>query len=149
MCPYTYNMFFMRRHSATKNDIVMTAMNILSYYFFNRQNIIGLVIVLVVSYSQDIPRFMQFAQISRNHSVYAPSQWESALNCKAVFHCLGPYTGWSLHFALCRALLLSRNARFRPYPAGYVLPILSSNESILKNTCKWNASTWPNHKKNA
>ena len=32
----------------------------------------------------------------RGHSVYAPSQWETALQCNAVSHWLGPYTEWSL-----------------------------------------------------
>ena len=32
----------------------------------------------------------------RNHSVYAPSQWEMALQCNAISHWLGAYTEWSL-----------------------------------------------------
>ena len=34
---------------------------------------------------------------SRDHSVCAPSQWETALQCNAVFHWLGAYTEWSLY----------------------------------------------------
>ena len=30
------------------------------------------------------------------HSVYAPSQWETALQWNAISHCLGAYTEWSL-----------------------------------------------------
>ena len=32
----------------------------------------------------------------RDHSVYAPSQWETVLQCNAVSHWLGSYTEWSL-----------------------------------------------------
>ena len=32
----------------------------------------------------------------RDHSVYAPSQWETALQCNAVSHWLDAYTKWSL-----------------------------------------------------
>ena len=33
--------------------------------------------------------------LSRDHSVYAPSQWETALQCNTIFHWLGIYTKWS------------------------------------------------------
>ena len=33
---------------------------------------------------------------TRDHSVYASSQWETALQCNAVSHWLGSYTEWSL-----------------------------------------------------
>ena len=32
----------------------------------------------------------------RDHFVYAPSQWEMALQCNAISHWLGAYTEWSL-----------------------------------------------------
>ena len=31
-----------------------------------------------------------------DHSVYAPSQCETALQCNTISHCLGAYTKWSL-----------------------------------------------------
>ena len=34
---------------------------------------------------------------SRNHSVYAPSQWETTLQCNVVSHWLNACTEWSLH----------------------------------------------------
>ena len=34
----------------------------------------------------------------RDHSVYEPSQWETALHCNAVSLWLGTYTEWSLGF---------------------------------------------------
>ena len=40
-----------------------------------------------------------------SHSVYAPSQWETALQCNTVSHWLGPYTEWSLHLP-CSGLFL-------------------------------------------
>ena len=33
----------------------------------------------------------------REHSVYAPSQWETTLHCNVVSYWLGTYTKWSLH----------------------------------------------------
>ena len=33
----------------------------------------------------------------RDHFVYAPSQWETTLQCNVVFHWLGACTKWSLH----------------------------------------------------
>ena len=41
---------------------------------------------------------------SRDHSVYAPSQWEMALHCNAISHWLGAYTRWSLlaYLKFCR-----------------------------------------------
>ena len=33
--------------------------------------------------------------VSRDHFVYAPSQWETVLHCKVVSHWLGAYTKWS------------------------------------------------------
>ena len=40
----------------------------------------------------------------RDHSVYAPSQWKTALHCNAVSHWLGAHTEWSLEYksAKCR-----------------------------------------------
>ena len=32
----------------------------------------------------------------RDHFVYAPSQWETTLQCNVVFHWLGTCTGWCL-----------------------------------------------------
>ena len=43
--------------------------------------------------------------ILRDHTVYAPSQWETALQCNAVFHWLGTWTEWSLD-----------TVQFQPYP---------------------------------
>ena len=34
----------------------------------------------------------------RDHSVYAPSQWETTLQFNAIFHCLGAYTEGSPKF---------------------------------------------------
>ena len=34
--------------------------------------------------------------ISRDHSVYATSQWETVLQCNAISHWLDAYTEWSL-----------------------------------------------------
>ena len=34
--------------------------------------------------------------IYRNHFVYAPSQWETTLQCNVVSHWLGAFTTWSL-----------------------------------------------------
>ena len=34
--------------------------------------------------------------VSRNHSVYVPSQWETVLQYSAISHWLGAYTKWSL-----------------------------------------------------
>ena len=39
--------------------------------------------------------------ITKDHSVYVPSQWEMALHCKAISHWLGAYTEWSLHHRKC------------------------------------------------
>ena len=35
-------------------------------------------------------------QTNRDHSMYAPSQWEMALQCNAISHWLVTYTEWSL-----------------------------------------------------
>ena len=35
--------------------------------------------------------------LHRIHSVNAPSQWETALQCNAIFHWLGAYINYSLH----------------------------------------------------
>ena len=35
-------------------------------------------------------------QYNRDRSVYAPSQWETTLQCNAFYHWLGVYTEWSL-----------------------------------------------------
>ena len=35
----------------------------------------------------------------RDHSVYAPSQWEMALHCNAISHWFGAYTEWSLTYS--------------------------------------------------
>ena len=35
-------------------------------------------------------------EMRRDHSVYAPSQWEMVLHCNAISHWLGTYTEWSL-----------------------------------------------------
>ena len=35
-------------------------------------------------------------QMVRDHSMYAPSQWEMALHCNAISHWLGAYSEWSL-----------------------------------------------------
>ena len=35
-------------------------------------------------------------EVSRDHFVCTPSQWETALHCNAVSHWLGAYTKWSL-----------------------------------------------------
>ena len=42
---------------------------------------------------------------SIDHSVYAPSQWETALHCNAVSHWLGVCTKWSLNKKTNQALL--------------------------------------------
>ena len=34
----------------------------------------------------------------RNHFVYAPSQWETALHCNIASHWMGTYTKWSLQY---------------------------------------------------
>ena len=36
--------------------------------------------------------WIRHVQLYRNHSVYAPSQWDTALHCNAVSHWLGAYT---------------------------------------------------------
>ena len=36
------------------------------------------------------------SHLSRDHFVYAPSQWETTLECNVVFHWLGAFTKWSL-----------------------------------------------------
>ena len=38
-----------------------------------------------------------FLHISRQQSRYAPSQWETLLQCNNVSHWLGAYLNWSLH----------------------------------------------------
>ena len=38
------------------------------------------------------------SHISRDHFVYAPSQWETTLQCNVVSHWLGTCTEWSLRF---------------------------------------------------
>ena len=40
--------------------------------------------------------------ISRDHFVYAPSQWETTLHCNIFSHWLGAYTKWSLYKAHSR-----------------------------------------------
>ena len=40
--------------------------------------------------------FSTYLKNARDLSVYAPSQWETALRCDAVSHWLGTYTEWSL-----------------------------------------------------
>ena len=40
----------------------------------------------------------------RDHSVYAPGQWEMALHCNAVSHWLDAYTEWSLMFCPMKIL---------------------------------------------
>ena len=42
---------------------------------------------------------LPYGIIYRDHSVYGPSQWQTALQCNAVSHWLGPYTEWSLHLS--------------------------------------------------
>ena len=37
-------------------------------------------------------------QHTRNHFVYAPSQWEMMLQCNIVSHWLDTYTKWSLEY---------------------------------------------------
>ena len=39
----------------------------------------------------------QLLACCRDHSVYAPSQWETTLHCNVVSHWLSAYTKWSLH----------------------------------------------------
>ena len=38
--------------------------------------------------------------IFRDHIVYAPSQWETTLQCNVVSHWLGAYAKWSLHLTV-------------------------------------------------
>ena len=34
---------------------------------------------------------------TQDHSVYAPSQWQTTIQCNVVSHWLGAYTNWSLY----------------------------------------------------
>ena len=45
---------------------------------------------------RNFPVIMTPLTYSRDHSVYAPSHWETALLCNAVSHWLDAYTVWSL-----------------------------------------------------
>ena len=47
-------------------------------------------------------------ELSKDHFVYALSQWETALQCNAIFHWLGAYTKWSL--AVAKLLLIALEA---------------------------------------
>ena len=38
----------------------------------------------------------------RNHSVYAPSHWETALHCNVISHWLRPYSEWFLKSSICK-----------------------------------------------
>ena len=40
---------------------------------------------------------IQYSVLSKDHFVYASSQWEKILNCNIKSHWLGAYTKWSLH----------------------------------------------------
>ena len=48
------------------------------------------------SFSTKIPRSMWTPWISSDHFVYAPSQWETTLQCNVASHWLGAYTKWNL-----------------------------------------------------
>ena len=94
-------------------------------------------------------------QISRDHFVYAPNQWETTLHCNFVSHWLGTYTKWSLdqwwicscHEKQCLRQTISKTAPsqqasitpdsglgfFRPKPVSsgqngknWIKPVLSS-----------------------
>ena len=43
-------------------------------------------------------------EISRDHFVYAPCQWATALKCSIISHWLGTYTKWSLDLYECEFL---------------------------------------------
>ena len=49
--------------------------------------------------------------ISRDHFVYAPSKWETTLQCNIFSHCLGAYTKWSL---LKHQGISSHNTEYAP-----------------------------------
>ena len=47
---------------------------------------------------------------SRDHFVYAPSQWETTLQCNVVSHWLGALTKWSLYIDISCSQVLSWQA---------------------------------------
>ena len=44
--------------------------------------------------------WMTYQVYTKDHFVYAPSQWETTLQCNVVSHWLGAYTKWSLWYYL-------------------------------------------------
>ena len=44
--------------------------------------------------------WMTYQVYTKDHFVYAPSQWETTLQCNVVSHWLGAYTEWSLWYYL-------------------------------------------------
>ena len=55
--------------------------------------------------------------ISRDHSVYAPNQWEMTLHCNVISHWLGAYRKWSLDVCLqCYAFTRNNNDLLRIGP---------------------------------
>ena len=77
---------------------------------------------------------------SRDHFLYAPSQWEATLQCNVVSHGLGAYTEWSLGF---HELTTRRGVRFLEISStlsNKSADRQSDTESLLQSHC---ACRWP------
>ena len=50
-------------------------------------NVVEVIVMPIIPY---------YTMVCRDHFAYVPSQWETVLQCNAVFHWLSAYTKWSL-----------------------------------------------------
>ena len=76
-----------------------------------------------------------FLTMSRDHSVHAASQWDTALQCNTVSHWLDSHLEWSLQWTACGCR--DRYARCSTWPASYRLAsymqICSAMSACLNN----------------
>ena len=82
--------------------------------------------------------------LSRDYSVYVPSQWETTLHCNVVSHWLGAYTKWSLymymqhHILLCYVVLVY--VKLEILPTTHHIPKIQI--SIPPNAMDVNIDSW-------
>ena len=81
----------------------------------------------------------------RDHPVFAPSQWETTLQCNTICHWLSAYTDWSLHvttthycnFLLwfqCSGRALRHNASSPTSPTGAPAPTWTPTPTHLQRS---------------
>ena len=89
----------------------------------------------------------------REHFVYAPSQWETVLQCNAVSHWLGAYAEWSLilvlpghHQPWCNVIKIPNalNSKKKPFAfilyriyLYYVVINIHHNQYLSIQSCKY------------